>query len=70
MSRKKDKFAATIFTKLEEDGKERYYVCSEIVDEIAELGRSIRMGIYKLVRVETLTARIEVSSTTKISRKR
>lgn len=59
MSRKKDKFAATIFTKLEEDGEEHYYVCTENLNEIAEPGKSILVGVYKLFAVKTMTSRVE-----------
>jgi hypothetical protein len=50
-------FTKTIFAKVEELGtRDEYINYQDDPEELAEVGESIRVGVYQLVRVEVITA--------------
>ncbi len=43
------KFPKTLYAKIEDDGDTHYFVATEKMVELAEVGETVKVGVYELV---------------------
>lgn len=58
------KFPKTIYVKPESDGSTEYMVPHEHAVDAAEMGKTIKVGVYKLVELQTVKG-VAVTNTVK-----
>lgn len=54
------KFPKTLYVKVEGDAGEEFFVSDDAIIALAEIGETIRIGVYKLI--ETTYAEVEVKT--------
>ena len=58
----KKKFPKTMYVRRENDGDNDFFVAEYDLEFHAEIGEKVPVAIYDLVSVETVTAKVEIST--------
>jgi hypothetical protein len=59
------RFPAKLFVKIEQDGDNSYFMSGTTLLELAEMGETIRIGVYQLVETTFAETVIKTSGTIK-----
>jgi hypothetical protein len=59
------RFPAKLFVKIEQDGDTSYFVPASSVDELAEMGETVKIGVYQLAETTYVETIVKTSGTIK-----
>ena len=62
---KAKRFPAKLFVKIEEDGDNSYFVPGGNLIELAEMGETVKVGVYQLVETTFAETIVKTSGTVK-----